>query len=1483
MMSESEASESARNTGNDRRGPESEPEVGLTTHARQLEAVRAVSEEIARELNLSTLLRLIIERALGLVDAAAGAISLWDEEHQLLIPQAWVGLGDWMGKLQVRLGEGAGGLAALRRQGVIQNDCRTSPEAHPVIVARTGATAALAEPLLYRDQLLGVIVANHLTPERCFTGEDQHTLRLFVPQAAVAIENARLFRQEQERIEQLDTVRAVTAEITHELDLPALLRLITQRSIELLRAGSGAVVLWDETAQTLAPAAWHGHGEWFGATRWRLGEGVPGTVAKRREGMVLNDYRNSPHAHPLFLLRTEITATLAEPLLYRDRLLGVVTIDGYGEGRRFSDQDRQLLSLLASQAAIAIENARLYAGAEAHARELETLREIEQAITSRLELSTVLEAVVVGAMRLLDNPYAQIILWDEANQALRFGAARGSEAERVKKQQFKLGRGINGMVAQTRQAMILDDYQASPYAEPVSPDVVATISVPILFGDRLLGVLHSHTTVAGRRFTPDDLRRLQMLAAQAALAIENARLHEATQKDLADRIRAEEDLKQSEEQARRLAQEDATMAEIGRIISSTLKIEEVYHTFANEVQKIIAFDRIVINSINVEKNVVRNLYIAGEGVQERNTSDVYPLAGSGNAEMVRTRASVLIQTEDFQPYAGRFPALVSTFQAGFRSILNVPLFAKSQVIGGLLLRSRQPNAYTEKDVRLAERIGSQIAGAVASAQLYLENARLYEAAQREIAERRQVEQALAVRTRHLETIRSIGEEITRELDLTPVLDLIVQRAVALVGATSGNIRLWHENQQVLVPVVRTGSERHAVTVPLRLGEGVAGSAAKQRRGLIVNDFRTSSYATPALLQKSTHTAVMATPLLYGERLVGTLAITREEGDPLFAEADLEVLNLFAPHASTAIENARLHETAVQGARQLATLTRVTQSLVASTRAETVGQEVMAAVRALMPEAAARLWDLQGDDPGTLEVVASVGLQDSRGGTVRFRRGEGLAGIAADSRRAVVSRDLFQDPRFVNKGWAAQEKLVSAILSPLVVGDEVRGILAVFTREPHDFSESEVGLFQTLATHAAIAFENARLYEAVRQHSTKLEARVRERTAELEKALQVRAEFLAKMSHELRTPLNFVLGFTDLLRQESAGPLAPKQRQFLDRVHTGGKQLLALVEDLLDLSLLDGAKKSLRLDQISLMPLVQEALDVFSVQVAQKHLRIDVAVAPELFIVADSRKLLQILTNLVGNAVKFTGDGGSVVVKARRVPAEAPGSAGTKDHETMGTAEGKGAATSGWIEIAVEDTGIGLQPADLERIFSGFEQVDGSPTRRYGGAGIGLALVRTLVTLHGGTVRAESGGTGQGARFVVRLPSLAPMSTKRILVVEDDARVREPLCVFLREAGYAVEEAPTGRSALDTIADRPPDLVVLDIGLPDMDGWEVLRYVREGDRTQTLPVVVLTGLGDEKAETAKALGANEYVAKPVSPTVITGIVRELLEKGTGRAR
>ena len=241
------------------------------------------------------------------------------------------------------------------------------------------------------------------------------------------------------------------------------------------------------------------------------------------------------------------------------------------------------------------------------------------------------------------------------------------------------------------------------------------IATPLVSQDQLIGILHIQSCKLNA-YSEKDLRLAERVGNQIAGAIANAQL-------FIERKYAEEALQKSEEEAKQLAKENAIIAEIGRIISSSLNIDEVYEHFAEEVRKLISFDRIVINVINTEKNTVSNVYMSGKGIADRRVEEIHPLKGSGNAEMVRTKSTFLIQTEDPNEFKDRFPVLLSTFQAGFRSIMNIPLFSKGQIIGGLLLRSFKPYAYADKDVRLAERVGNQIAGAIANAQLFNERLR----------------------------------------------------------------------------------------------------------------------------------------------------------------------------------------------------------------------------------------------------------------------------------------------------------------------------------------------------------------------------------------------------------------------------------------------------------------------------------------------------------------------------------------------------------------------------------------------------------------------------------------------------------------------------------------------------------------------------------------------------------------------------------------
>jgi signal transduction histidine kinase/CheY-like chemotaxis protein len=488
-------------------------------------------------------------------------------------------------------------------------------------------------------------------------------------------------------------------------------------------------------------------------------------------------------------------------------------------------------------------------------------------------------------------------------------------------------------------------------------------------------------------------------------------------------------------------------------------------------------------------------------------------------------------------------------------------------------------------------------------------------------------------------------------------------------------------------------------------------------------------------------------------------------------------------------------------------------------------------------------------------------------------GTSLSGQVAVTGQPLAVADTREDPRTYYPSHITQYGVVSYLGLPVKAHDQLFGVLVFNTPAPRTYPDDEIAVLSAFATHAALAVQNARLYEARRNEAAVLERRVHERTTQLEEALRVKAEFLAKMSHELRTPLNFILGFADLLRRGAGDPLTPKQAQYVDRIHTGGTLLLDLISAILDLSEAELASRPLHLEELDLPGLMRDVLDLHGIQAEQKRVTLAAAIPTGLRVVAERRTLCQICAQLVGNAIKFTPHGGTVRVTARPLPETSEAADAAAGHPGKSARHG--------VELCVEDTGIGLAAADLERIFRGFEQVDGSASRQHGGAGIGLALVRKLVELYGGKVWAESAGPGRGARFLVYLPPLISPKPKRVLVVDDEAAIQAGLEIVLRKAGYAVQSVGTGADALAAIDGDPPDLVILDIGLPDLDGRDLLTRLRKQDHTRAIPVLALTGVADIRAEDVLGCGASEFLTKPVSPGVLTDTVRNLLA-GQGRA-
>ncbi len=399
-------------------------------------------------------------------------------------------------------------------------------------------------------------------------------------------------------------------------------------------------------------------------------------------------------------------------------------------------------------------------------------------------------------------------------------------------------------------------------------------------------------------------------------------------------------------------------------------------------------------------------------------------------------------------------------------------------------------------------------------------------------------------------------------------------------------------------------------------------------------------------------------------------------------------------------------------------------------------------------------------------------------------------------------------------------------------------------------------------------ERVALARKVEERTSELSAA----NAELSRAVRAKDEFLASMSHELRTPLSSTLSISESLDEEVYGPLSERQRKSVKNVTESGQHLLSLINDILDLSKIEAGKITLELEPVNVEDLCQASMRLARSQAFKKKLSVSLTVDSQVATVrADERYLKQILVNLLGNAVKFTPEGG-----------------------TMGL-EVKCDAEDQKVSFTVWDKGIGIPPEKHPLLFKPFTQLDSSLARQYGGTGLGLALVSRLTEMHGGSVSLES-TQGEGSRFTVTLPwspSLhlpeeepcdamipedsfdeAPSPIRQALVVEDSQGDAEQIARYLREIGVNPIIQKEGRNVVEKVLEIKPDLIILDIMLPDIDGWEVLKALKNNTETMSIPVI-MTSVIDERGK-GREMGADEYIVKPVSRKLLKKVLCIILK-------
>jgi signal transduction histidine kinase/ActR/RegA family two-component response regulator len=474
--------------------------------------------------------------------------------------------------------------------------------------------------------------------------------------------------------------------------------------------------------------------------------------------------------------------------------------------------------------------------------------------------------------------------------------------------------------------------------------------------------------------------------------------------------------------------------------------------------------------------------------------------------------------------------------------------------------------------------------------------------------------------------------------------------------------------------------------------------------------------------------------------------------------------------------------------------------------------------------------------------------------IRVPMGCGFAGRVAARKEPIAIDDINQADLHTP---FLQERGVKSLLGvPLLLEGRVLGVIHVGRRALRPFSEDDTRLLELVAFRIALAVDNARLFE---------EERAARREAEA--ASRAKDEFLTTISHELRTPLTPIIGWIHMIRN---GLLPEKESMHgLEVIEKNSHSLKRLINDLLDMSAILSGKMRVEQKPVALASAVREAVEMVRPFASSREVQLEMTLddSPGATVTGDRARLVQAFSNLLDNAIKFSRPGGRVNISYE---------------------QNEKAAT-----VRVEDEGRGISSDFLPYVFERFRQEDGSKTRAHGGLGLGLALVKSFVEAHQGTIEATSGGPGKGSRFTILLPcsgaiaqagSKATTETRiepavaHLMIIEDDEDTLEMLRATLEMHGFRVTACESAEETLRVAPENSVDLIVSDIGMPHMDGFEMIRQLREFEHYKTVPAIALTGYATPKDEKAALIaGFDAHVSKPVDPVELLRLINKLVKK------
>lgn len=1125
---------------------------------------------------------------------------------------------------------------------------------------------------------------------------DLAAAELLAGQLGVVVNNGRLFEIAWDRANQLETIFRVTEYARLLKPLAPTLQTIHEQIQHVFKTKDSYIALYDAEKQLVSFPSVVDQGVEMAVNPISIydARSLAVWVVTNNLAYTTGDWLEDAKPVPGLRVGNLSRSIIAVPIRLNDEVLGVISVQS--ERRQaFAEADLPTLTAVADHVATIIKNATLYAQAkelvEASARDHLAAIALRQAITAigdSLDHAVVVRNFLQTLGGIITYDTAYLFLWQD--QRLVLADARDNHQRALVVATDELESIWNHSTLTTavlhkkEPLSIADVVKDSRWVSLAGQTAVRSwMGVP-LGADNPLGLLVVNS-FQPNAFSQREERLVSTLAAHAAVAIQNALLHHQTQQQLSE--------------LSILYQASATM-------SANLDQGFVLHAVAREMVQALQVDSCLIlvqDEASSQFQLVAQEHYAAK-VSGRQTVRNLPSAASFEVlaqhpalQQALSNGSLSLRQDTVRTATER--ELLE--QSGFRSVLFVPLQVRDKVLGLLLLgQLTELRSFPTSVLRLARNLASQAAVAI-------EHARLYERAQQRVAE--------------LSAFHEIVLHLNMPLDLRVVLDTITDSALRLTQANNVHIYLYDNHSETFTfgSALWRDGRRHSATKHPR-SNGITATVVRRGEPVVINSAATDPLYQSAIAQTWGIAAIAGFPLKYDDEVIGAFTTTYLSTHT-FTDDELLLLNLLADQAAVAVKNARLYAQTERRLLSMSALVDMAKQITGKLKLRSVLNTTVEMLRDLLKARACTITMLS-DDKTELVIATAAGISPEYVGQVRMKVGEGVSGQVVRTGEPVYIPDAHSEPDFL----FFDEVVRSLIVVPLKMRDEVIGTLAIDSDQPRVFDAADVQLVTVAAAQVSVAIANARLFEELERHADELSVAY----DELKENDRLKDELVQNVSHELRTPLTFVKGYVDLLIEGEMGDINAYQRESLQIVSDKTDEITRIIGDIVTLQRIDAA--NLEKEELSMAQLVRTTVSSHQLIAQERGLVLKHEIEPGArgMILADKDRINQVLNNLIGNAIKFSPDGGTVRVLLRE-------------------AEGQ-------VQVAVSDNGIGMPADQIHRIFDRFYQVDGSSRRRFGGTGLGLAIVKRILEAHDGAIWVES-ELEKGSTFYFTLPQFLPVA------------------------------------------------------------------------------------------------------------------------------